>query len=53
MSVEAIKNRLIMFHQNVRDCFSTEFAKDVLLPYNEIMIKCAGDNFSILINFYR
>ena len=54
-SVEKIRDEIIDLHRNVQNCISEEFEKtiDEILPYNDILRMCVGDNYSIVLNFYK
>lgn len=54
IGVDRIKDKIISFHSNARTCFEIEFSLDIqeILPYNDIMLKCIGENFLILMKFY-
>lgn len=54
-SVEKIRDEIIDLHKNVQNCITEEFEKDIkeILPYNDILRLCVGDNYSIILNFYK
>lgn len=54
ISIEKIREEIIDLHKNVKICIDEEFAKEPadILPFDEILRTCAGDNFAIIIRFY-
>lgn len=55
VSIEKIREEIIDLHKNVKICIDEEFAKEPadILPFDEILRICAGDNYSIVIRFYH
>ena len=41
-------------HKNIKLCIENEFDKEpaVVLPFNQIVKLCVGENYSILLRFY-
>lgn len=55
ISIDLISERILDLHENIKECLDEEIAKPVgeLLSFSDIMKICVGENYSILINFYK
>ena len=55
ITIEEIKTKIIDMHANIKTCIENEFDQDTeeVLPFNQIVIRCAGFNYSILLRFYE
>ena len=55
ISVEKIREEITDLHKNVKICIDEEFAKEPadILPFDEILRVCAGNNYAIVIRFYN
>lgn len=54
LSFESLRRDTSLLHVSVKRCIDGEFASDPLeiLPFEDIMLKCVGENYNIIINFY-
>ena len=55
VSIEQIREEITDLHKNVKICIDEEFQKEPsdILPFDEILRICAGDNYAIVIRFYN
>lgn len=54
LTFESLRREASLLHVSVKRCIDGEFALDPLeiLPFEDIMLKCVGENYNIIINFY-
>ena len=55
ISIAKIREEIIDLHKNIKVCIDEEFSKEKkdILPFKDIMRLCAGDNYSIVLRFYK
>ena len=55
LSVDKVKDEIADLHKNVKLCIDEHFARDPndVLPYNEILEDCTGENYSVILRFYN
>lgn len=55
LSVEKVKDEIADLHKNVKLCIDEHFSRDPneVIPYNEILEDCTGENYSVILRFYN
>jgi hypothetical protein len=55
LSVEKIREEIIDMHKNVKLCIDEEFEKEPneILPFDDILKMCVGENYAIILRFYK
>lgn len=55
LSVEKIRDEIIDMHKNVKLCIDEEFEKEPneILPFDDILKMCVGENYAIILRFYK
>ena len=53
-SIEKLNNEIEDLHNNIKTCFDTEFdhSPEEIMAFTDILTKCAGENYSIVIQTY-
>ena len=53
-SIEKLNNEIEDLHNNIKNCFDTEFdhSPEEIMAFTDILTKCAGENYSIVIQTY-
>ena len=53
-SIEKLNNEIEDLHNNIKHCFDNEFdhSPEEIMAFTDILTKCAGENYSIVIQTY-
>ena len=54
-SIDRLNEEIENLHLNVKDCIDEEFElpPDEIMAYSDILFKCVGENYSIVLNSYQ
>lgn len=54
LGYKKLSRSVVLLHLNIKECIDGEFGNDPtkVLPFDKIILKCVGDNYSLVVEFY-